>query len=253
METPYQSFTIIGYGNVGKQLAIALNDKGALIERVVSKTHKYDKQLPNTKFTDSINEIPKGSCVIICVPDDCIASYVSQLSDHVLAYTAGGVSIESLPEHKNLGVFYPLQTFSKERYISIENVPFLIESKNDEHAQKLMLTALSLSKNVQFADSEYRKKLHLSAVWINNFTNHIVQRAFSIGEINGINIDLLKPLLEETIEKLKTVSPYEAQTGPAKRQDNKVLAMHLEMLEGSDKEIYKVISESIKKLYSHYE
>lgn len=253
METPYDHITIIGYGNVGRQLALGFANSGLHVDLIVSRSHKEDLSLPDTGFTSSIKDIDPSNLVILCVPDDLISSFVIELKGYVIAYTSGSVSIGSLVDHEQLGVFYPLQTFTTGRNISFESVPFFIESNNRQHANRLMSTARRLSNNVQFADSDYRKKLHLSAVWINNFTNHIIQRAQALAEQNGINVNHFAPLLRETIEKLDHISAYDAQTGPAKRHDDKVIDAHLQMLEENDKDVYRAISESIKKLYSHYE
>lgn len=253
MEFPYDHITIVGYGNVGKQLAKGLTHSGLIVDQIVSRTHEDDPSLPNTRFINSIKEIIPSNLVIICVPDDQISSYVEELKGCILAYTSGSVSIDSLSAHDQLGVFYPLQTFTSGRNISFENIPFFIESKNKEHANRLRATAFRLSNNVQFADSEYRRKLHLSAVWINNFTNHIIQRAHALAEENGIDANHFAPLLKETIDKLDQISAFDAQTGPAKRHDDKVIEAHLKMLSRADKDVYQVISDSIKKIYPHHD
>lgn len=253
MNAAYKKVNIIGYGNVGKQLALAFQKAGIQVPYIVSRSINHDSDLPNTQFVPSANDLDSQDLVLVCVPDDKIHGVIESIPNHPIAYTSGAVELGSFDLDQAIGVFYPLQTFSKGRQLSLQQVPFFIEANNHLFGERLFSTAALLSESVQYADSTYRKKLHLSAVWINNFTNHIVERAYDIAVQNEIDIHHFAPLLKETIDKLDVIPPFEAQTGPARRNDRGVLDGHLRMLNGTDKELYRLISESIIKLYQDNE
>ena len=150
---------------------------------------------------------------------------------------------------KNFGVFYPLQTFSKERKINFEEVPVLIEGNNPKSLEHIRKVADSISPHVFEIDSATRKTIHLSAVVANNFTNHLFVQAEKILAKKNIPFPILGPLLHETVIKAILLSPSEAQTGPAKRGDTKIIEEHQKMLknDSSMSKIYKLLSESIEK------
>ncbi|MDX2359751.1 MAG: DUF2520 domain-containing protein [Crocinitomicaceae bacterium] len=236
-----RKISIIGSGNVGSHLAHALESSGIEI------THFKHR-------TDDLKSLPKDQLVLLCVPDDVISELVSKIDESCsIAYTSGSVELNSLPTRNLLGVFYPLQTFSKDRSVDLASVPFFIESSTEEFGEQLFALASTISKSVSFANSEERKKMHLAAVWINNFTNHIVHIAQSYCEQQNVDFNHLKPLLKETIEKLEDLSPLEAQTGPARRGDTSIIEQHLSQLKGTEKELYQLLSESITKTYSRDE
>ena len=140
-----------------------------------------------------------------------------------------------------------MQTFSKNKEIDFSKVPLFIEANNDFSAQKIRELASVLSKKVFSISSENRQKIHLSAVFACNFTNHL----FSIAQnlLGEIPFEVLLPLIEETVEKVKTISPKQAQTGPAKRRDNNVIEKHLKALSDKEnwQEIYKKLTEDIQR------
>lgn len=255
MLQPIQTISIIGAGNVASQLAQVLVGNGVKILSVTSKTNTSAQILAkelNCDVISNLSEIPNCDLVLVCVDDDAIDQVISQIPSHLsVAYTSGSVEIKSISTRENLGVFYPLQTFSKTRKVDIFEVPFLIEANNTHFAQALFDLAWKISRNVQFMNSEQRKKIHVGAVIVNNFTNHLVYLADQYFKENQLDWKILEPLLKETLAKLEKTSPYDAQTGPARRNDQVIIEKHLEMLNGNTKEIYQVISESILKTYSN--
>lgn len=255
MLQPIQTISIIGAGNVASQLAQVLADKGIEIISVTSKTNASAQVLAgklNCEVISDISQIPQTDLVLVCVDDDEIQVVINQIPANLsVAYTSGSVEIQSISPRENLGVFYPLQTFSKTRKVEMFEVPFLIEANNSYFAQSLFDLAWKISRNVQFMNSEQRKKIHVGAVMVNNFTNHLVYLADQYFKENELDGKILQPLLKETFAKLESASAYDAQTGPARRNDQEIIAKHLQMLEGKTKEIYKVISESILKTYSN--
>lgn len=248
-----QKIVLIGAGNVAEHLGQAFIDVGIKIIGIYSRTSSKSQKLAlkfKCEVFDSIQNLPFADLYLICINDDQIKQVVKNIpSNQFTAYTSGTVELTQFISHKNIGVFYPLQTFSKDSNVTLFEVPFLIESNDTEFSQVLFELAYKISRNVLFATSEDRKKIHLAAVMINNFTNHLVYLATEFLEKNNLNSSILNPLLEETINKLKTTSPFDAQTGPARRGDSETIKAHLSLLDDNAKEIYKILSESITKHY----
>jgi predicted short-subunit dehydrogenase-like oxidoreductase (DUF2520 family) len=243
---------IVGAGNVASHLALALSKVVNIVGVCSLNSHsaKYLSVKLNVPFFDSISSIPDCDLVLVCVNDDSVLEVVKQIpSTCRIAYTSGSVVLTSLPKLDKIGVFYPLQTFSKTKSISLSNVPFLIESSDETFEKELMELASLLSVNVSLANSIDRKKLHLAAVFVNNFSNHLAFIAKKYLDENNLNWEYLKPLMIETVSKMTEVSPYEAQTGPARRNDTNIIETHLKQLNGLEKEIYQVISSSIINTY----
>ena len=244
--------SIIGSGNVANQLAIAFSKENVEVSHIYSRNNETAKVLANTIDATqiySLQDLPQQLC-IICVPDDEISNVVEQINDNIpVAYTSGSVELQDIPKRREIGVFYPLQTFSKGRIIDFFNVPFFIESTDEYFATTLFDLAWKISKEVNYANSEERKKMHIAAVMVNNFTNHLIYQAQKYSEENNIDFKHLQPLLKETFEKLEDHSAYNSQTGPARRGDKAIIAEHLSQLKGNQRKIYEVITSSIIASY----
>lgn len=253
MQNEIQKVSIVGHGNVGHHLAIQLSKAGINVTHIGARNEKNAQELAsiiNAEIVD-LDSLPLKQTVILCVPDDAIAPVLERLDNSIeVAYTSGSVRLNDLPNRENLGVFYPLQTFTKSKIPNIKEVPFFIEATNTSFSNRLIKLATIISDDVNLATSEERNKMHLAAVMVNNFTNHILHLAKKYSDENIINFDHLLPLLNETINKLKTESPFDAQTGPARRGDDQTIHNHIESLDGKTKEIYTLLTESIKKTYS---
>lgn len=250
MNPAEDGISIVGLGNVGYHLLNAFNLKG------VPVTHLLTSGTPPSSYQGKTvrrtQELPENQLTILCVPDDRITNLVTELPNRPLAYTSGSVRLDQLPAG-NLGVFYPLQSFSKNREIDLENVPFFIEAREHELGENLYELANKLSSYVGYADSEKRRHMHIAAVWINNFTNHMVYQAELYAENHSIDPEIFKPLLKETLSKLESMSAFEAQTGPARRGDKEVLRLHTQAQSGISKEMYQIISRSILETYKSNE
>jgi len=253
-----KKITIIGSGNVATILSKVFVNKGFSINQVFSKSKinaeiLIEKLAANQqiKITDNIAEIDDTSDIyIVCVKDDAIATVVNQIlfKDKLIVHTSGSVDITVFNGFNQFGVFYPLQTFSKDKDTDVANVPFCIEGNTNQTTQLLIDLASSISKKVYEINSEQRKTLHLAAVFACNFTNYMYSIAEEITTKNNINFEVLKPLIQETAKKIEFQSPKEAQTGPAKRKDQQTINKHLAMLENNpNKELYKLITELIQK------
>jgi predicted short-subunit dehydrogenase-like oxidoreductase (DUF2520 family) len=206
-------------------------------------------------FSD-LSEIPTSADLyLICVNDDSISEIVSLLPSEIkeskiIAHTSGSQPIGVLEDADLAGVFYPVQTFTKGRKMNYDDIPFCINANTENIETKLSSLANDISGNVNFVSDEQRKKIHLSAVMVNNFVNHLIYKSEEFLEKNDLPIDLIQPLLKQTISKHAKLGSFEAQTGPAVRNDESTINAHLALLsEELDKELYKAISASITETH----
>jgi len=246
--------SIIGAGNLATQLGLALHNEGYLISQVYSRSQKNASILSKKLKAEAISDIKKlssdSTIYIIAVKDDAIESVAKQLKlkDKIVIHTSGSVSMEVLQKSsKNYGAFYPLQTFSKEKQSNFKTIPICIEANNNNTSTTLQYFAKSISSNVKRVNSEQRKKIHLAAVFACNFSNHMYAIAEQLLAKDKLSLDLLKPLIEETANKIKENKPSKVQTGPAIRKDKNTMDAHLKMLskEKDLKKMYELISKSI--------
>lgn len=263
MEAPIK-ISIIGSGNLATQLGLALYEEGYLISQVYSRNKKnasvLSKKLKAEAITNLKNLSQDSTIYIIAVKDDAIEAVVKQLKllhrsplgkDQIVVHTSGSVSMDVLKKSsKNYGVFYPLQTFSKEKKTDFKTVPICIEANNNNTSTTLEYFAKSISSNVKKVNSEQRKKIHLAAVFACNFSNHMFAIAEQLLAKDKLSLHLLKPLIEETAKKIKENKPSKVQTGPAVRNDKKTMDAHLKLLskEKDLQKIYELISKSIAKM-----
>ena len=245
--------TLIGSGNLATNLGHALKGAGVGILQIYSHTLAHAKLLADELGVDAaceqVDEINMQSDVyIVAVKDDALPSVMEQLvrhlPDQLIVHTAG-----SMPMMGG-GVFYPMQTFSRQRIVPFRHIPIFLETKRPEDMRVLRCLAELLSDNIYELSSDERRWLHVAAVFCCNFTNHMATLASRLLEAHDIPFSVMLPLMEETIQKLHTLPPREAQTGPAARGDQSVMERHVRMLleERQDDlaELYKTISQSIQ-------
>ncbi|MXV37738.1 DUF2520 domain-containing protein [Flavobacteriaceae bacterium Ap0902] len=247
--------TILGAGNVAHHLARAFVENTIEVKQIYNRTlHKAQSIGENNRipFTDKISELDRADIFVIASSD----SAISELSMHIpfddalVVHTSGSIPMDILKRHERYGVLYPLQTFSKGRELEYDEIPFYIEASNEEDAELLKKLAKRISNRVYITDSKQRAELHLSAVWASNFVNHMYYIAAEMAEKAGMSFDHLLPLIEETAAKVQDLSPKDAQTGPAKRNDKIVLEKHESLIDNSFYlDLYQRISHSITKTY----
>ncbi len=252
-----KTIILAGAGLVATQLAMAFTAKGLAVTQVWSRTLASAKKLAGiiqTNYTNDFRDItPHGDLYLVCVPDDAIEEVAGRLPLHdnqLLAHTSGSVPMDVLKAcSHNVGVFYPLQTFSPGRIINFDHVPLLIEAGDLRNRRLLLSLAGKLSDQVIAMDSEKRKYAHLAAVFASNFSNFMYSIAGEILAMKGLSFDLLRPLIEETAAKVQSREPFSVQTGPAMRHDEAVIREHLRLL--VEKEdltaIYRLMSEMISR------
>lgn len=250
----------IGAGNLATHLSLALQQMGEQIVQVYSRTKTSASELaallsvPYTTSTDKI--IADADVYFYTVSDDALESLVQLpfATNAIHVHTAGSVSMDIFQgKKKNFGVFYPLQTFSKAKQVNFNKIPLFIEASSPEVETELLRLAHVVSEQVYRTNSEQRLKLHVSAVFACNFVNHMYQIAFEMVKSADLPFEVLKPLILETAEKVMHLSPEQAQTGPAKRNDQGVINKHLEVLVELPalKQLYQDLSDMILNQYLH--
>ena len=244
---------LIGSGNVAFHLAKAFTEAQIPISQIFGRnTTELQKISEQFSIPFSTETLADADLYIISVSDSSIAEVSSLIKNEnaLVAHTSGSVSREALSGNYRKSVFYPLQTFSKSKNLDYSKIPFFIDAENENDEDILKNLASKISKNVMLANDEKRKYIHLTAVFACNFVNHLYARAKEISDSQGIPFDYFLPLIDETTQKIHELEPKLAQTGPAIRNDEKVLKLHESLLTDEEKlKIYKTLNESIKKMY----
>ena len=244
---------LIGSGNVAFHLAKAFTEAQIPISQIFGRnTTELQKISEKFSIPFSTESLVDADLYIISVSDSSIAEVSSLIKNKnvLVAHTSGSVSREALSGNYRKSVFYPLQTFSKSKNLDYSKIPFFIDAENENDEEILKNLASKTSKNVMLANDEKRKYIHLTAVFACNFVNHLYARAKEISDSQGIPFDYFLPLIDETTQKIHELEPKLAQTGPAIRNDEKVLKLHESLLTDEEKlKIYKTLNESIKKMY----
>jgi len=248
------SIVLIGTGNVAHHLFLSfLQAPSVTVRQVVGRNPEKSTPFSHTtKVTTDFNDITVADVYIIAVSDNAIELVSNALGpvSGLVVHTSGTMELSALKKHPHSGVFYPLQSFSKEKSMILKNVPLCLEVKNEADFGILEELALAVSESVFQISSKQRKHLHLAAVFVNNFSNHLFHIGETICKTHELPFELLKPLIEETVCKLHTMQPLEAQTGPAKRNDTQTMQAHLALLENKNHiALYKLLSNSILEVY----
>ncbi len=259
------SVSFIGSGNLAWHLAPALDNSGFAVREVYSRIPSHAEALVERLYEAEVKgsldfSTSASTIFIVATTDDAIQEVVQEIvlpENAVLVHTSGSqpLSILSYAATSNLGVIYPLQTFSKNRKLDFITVPIFVESGDVNTEKILMAMAKAVSKDVFKITSYERQALHVAAVFAANFTNHMLLLAQEIMKENSLSFDWLKPLIAEMITKSLAIGPENAQTGPARRGDFKTLDKHVEFLaeSGSVNELYKLISQDIVDRYGEVE
>ena len=244
---------IIGSGNVAYHLAKAFQENKIPVSQLFGRNEndlKFISEQLQVPF--SATQLQDANLYLICVSDGSI-SEVSKLitkENCLVAHTSGSLPKEILEGNFRKASFYPLQTFSKSKDLDYKEVPFFLESDDENDLELLKNLALNISEKVMISTYEKRKYIHLTAVFACNFVNHLFARAKEISDSQEIPFDYFLPLIKETTAKIEILEPKLAQTGPAIRNDERVLKAHEELITDEEQlKIYKIMNESIKKMY----
>lgn len=243
---------IIGSGNVAYHLAKAFVLNNIPLAQIFGRNEKeVAKIAEELKIPHSSEHLEDADLYIICVSDNSVEDVSKLISkkDCLVVHTSGSLPKEILAGEYRKSSFYPLQTFSKSKELDYGKIPFFIEAENEEDKKLLFGLASKISENVMESTYEKRKYIHLTAVFACNFVNHLFSRAKEISDSQEIPFDYFLPLIDETVQKIYEIEPKAAQTGPAVRNDVRVLELHEQLLKDESLEIYKTMNHSIKKMY----
>ncbi len=255
-----KDIVLVGAGRVAFHLAKRLSSSPEYrIVQVFSRHQSSAEALieealayQGVQAIDDVRKLrPNADIYIFSLSDSALETVWSQMpkTKGLWLHTAGSVALSPMVEYnERSAVLYPLQTFSKERELDWSNLPLYLEVNKAQDRGEVELLAQALSPKIEWVDSRTRAKLHCSAVFACNFTNHLIDLSERL--LQGANLDtkVLLPLIDETLAKLHELPAKEAQTGPAIRGDKNTMQTHLEAL--SDKpdlcQIYELLSQSIQ-------
>lgn len=255
--------TFIGSGNVATHLAQVLYSHGIIIRQICSRLMENATTLAlkvNAEPIDHIENLKEDVDIIFCcTKDDLIQKISTRIAQtkriKSIVHTSGTVGLEVFnsiqSKFEAVGIFYPLQTFSKFSEVDFKPIPIGITTINKEFEQALISIANKITEKAFVISDADRQHLHLSAVLVNNFVNHLFAIAQHYCHEHHLDFNLLKPLINNTISKIDIIPPIDAQTGPAKRKDFEIINKHLSMLDNDHltKSIYQALTDSILKMY----
>ncbi|QQU05390.1 Rossmann-like and DUF2520 domain-containing protein [Myroides odoratus] len=244
------TISILGSGKVAHHLIgnILESDQLTLQQIYARNTNSVTDLVPENRVVNDIKTLKPADIFIIAVSDISIEEVSKQIQtpNQFVVHTSGTIPMSAIQQERK-GVMYMLQSFSKDKELDFSSIPFCIEANHKEDFQLLEKIAVSFSERVYKISSEQRKAIHLAAVFVNNFSNHMFTMGEDICKEYQVPFEILKPLILETANKIMHLSPFEAQTGPASRGDQNTINQHLEMLtDPTKKEIYQLITKSIQ-------
>lgn len=232
---------LIGRGRLATNLEHALLSAGHEVASINSRT---------------LEALPlEADVYIVAVKDAALADVIRAATkgreSQLFVHTAGSMPMDifkGLTVH--YGVFYPMQTFSKERLVDFNDISVFLETNDAVSMERLKMLSTTLTTHIYELDSEGRKHLHLAAVFACNFVNHCYALSAEMLAAKGLPFSVMLPLVDETAQKVHELSPREAQTGPAVRGDQNVMQMQANMLAGNPavKQIYEALSNDIQRL-----
>ncbi len=243
---------IVGSGNVASHLAAAL---GRRLLAVCSRNADHARGLAEAAGVPAWGELGdiaafNPAIVLISVADnaiDAVAETIGVLpSSPLVLHTSGTIHKERLSRiSPRTGVLYPLQTFSKDKYVDMCRVPFFTETAAEADLPLVEALAASVSSTVHHADEAHRRRLHIAGVFASNFPNILYEITGKILADAGYPLDTVRPLVEALTAKAFDMGPHDAQTGPARRGDLQVMRSHEEALPPELAQIYHILSEYI--------
>ena len=253
------NISFAGAGKVAAALCGKIYETGIKVDLIVSPHEERGRSLAESceASWSSVPEFPGSTdIIIVAVPDHRLRSVLENLrcpADALVVHTAGSIGLDVFPDHiTKKGVFYPLQTFSTERKVDFKALPLLLESSDRQSAAILEELAASIGGKNYFVSTEQRIMIHLAAVFICNFTNHMLTGGKQVAEKAGVPFEIFFPLLRETVLKAMDIGPEKSQTGPAVRNDHNTIEKHMELLSFSPElqKIYREITKSINNYHN---
>lgn len=236
------TINIIGSGNVAFHYHKIMKERG------------YEVKIISSRKEFVLDDV-ESDVVIIAVKDDAIREVLNRLPRvktlllHTSGFTPSGILSQKAD---NYGSLYPLQSLNKKKDIDFLKVPLCFYVNNKDYLECLKTFAESLSTLTCLLSDEQRQYLHISAVFANNFTNHLFGISKEILDRNNIPFEMLFPIIDRTIENVKTSDDiFSLQTGPAVRGDVNIINQHIERLSDRERELYLAINKSIVDYHKH--
>lgn len=248
-----KTVTIIGAGNLAWHLVKMLQQNDFIVQHIADRTIEKAEAIAaelNCTFSGITSDLPPSDIYIISVKDDAIKEVAQKIYSEgkLMVHTSGGTSSEVLSINGNrYGVIWPMQTLVKGNELNYKNMLMAVTGSDVRTTELIGEFAKSISSRIEFVSDEQRAILHMTAVWVNNFTNHLLDIASDILEENNLKFELMMPMINEMMEKVGTVDPEFLQTGPAKRGDMTTMEKHMHLLSEHPewKQLYYELSRSI--------
>ena len=247
---------VVGSGNVATHFARAFHASGNDIMQVYPRNIAHAQVLASQLDAQAINRFADladdAHLYLLAIPDDALYEVVTQISPKqgIVVHTSGSVPMDVLkPLSAKIGVVYSPQTFVKSLEMNYSELPFCLEASDGEVLERLKDLVLPVSEKVYDINSDQRRKLHLAAVFVNNFVNALNAMAQDITMQNDIPFEILHPIIAVTAEKASHGDLWQLQTGPAMRGDEKTIANHRKMLANDPQllQLYDLITSIIQK------
>lgn len=246
---------LVGCGNVATHLAQRFAARGGKIRFLAARSLEPGKALASAvgaeiKTLEELATVTDAVPLVLAISDDQITQVSQLFRGRFTVHTSGSVPMDAIASNQR-GVLYPLQSFTMGRAVHWTDVPLCIEAPTDLLLTELTAVAKTLGERVEVISSSDRRKLHLAAVVVNNFVNHLYRASENYLENNDLSLDILHPLMRETVAKAVDLGPQAAQTGPARRNDQRTISAHLEALsqEPELQDLYRRISDAITRSY----
>ena len=241
--------TLIGGGKLGEHLyKVLISVDQVQLLKWVLRSREESLTPEGINIVNKIDQDEKCDIYLIAVSDNSIKEVVKLLpKDSFVVHTSGSICLKEIKRDR-AGVFYPIQTFSKGSDVNFTEIFVGLESKNSKDLIILKRLAKLIGSKYFDLNSSQREQLHLAAVLVNNFTNHLFAEANLICKKNNLPFDLLLPLIKETVQKVEKLSPKEAQTGPASRNDSETISKQIKLITNNRlKKIYKALTSAIQE------
>ena len=243
---------LLGAGNVGNHLykAFSKSSEIDLIQWYCRDSNSISFNNPNTEIINELSELKDADVYIISISDSYIGEISKQIkiSGKLVVHTSGSVDYTEIDDNNRRGVFYPLQTFSKNKKLDITKVPICIESEENQDVILLEEISKKIGCESYKINFNQRKTIHLAAIFSNNFVNHMFTIAKDLLDAEDLDFNILKPLIDETVNKIHKLDPENAQTGPAIRNNNEIILNHIKALKKDDqKKLYELMTKLIQE------
>lgn len=252
----YNKVSFVGSGNVTYNFCNILKNNNISPDYVLIRNHDKKQETEKSlglKVTLDYDDIIDSDLIVIAVNDESIEEVASHLKDckGIVVHTSGTQSSSLLDSIENHGVIYPLQTLTKQSVADFSKVPLLITASSSEVLKKIHTFAEIMSDNIIECSDEDRKHIHLSAVFVCNFVNVMLQIGGEILDNKGFNLSVLENLVRVTIDNAFRLGPQNSLTGPARRGDVDTIDKHLKLLEDNaeEKKIYELLTNYIIDKY----